>query len=120
VWLSDLSIRRPVFAVMLIGALVALGVISLGRLGVDMLPPVDPPFVSVTTLLEGASPETIETEVTDVLEEHISTISGIKDLDSASSEGLSQIFVRFELEEEVDAKAQDVRGQGRAGPAGAS
>jgi len=108
-WLSDLSIRRPVFAVMLIGALVALGAISLGRLGVDMLPPVDPPFVSVTTLLEGASPETIETEVTDVLEEHISTISGIKDLDSASSEGLSQIFVRFELDEEVDAKAQDVR-----------
>ena len=94
---------------MLIGALVALGSISMGRLGVDLYPPVEFPAVAVTTLLEGATPETVETEVTDVLEEHINTISGIKNLNSASSEGLSQIFVRFELDEDVDTKAQDVR-----------
>ena len=65
-WISDLSIRRPVFATMLIGALVVLGSISLARLGVNFFPELDMPYVSVTTALEGASPETIETEVTDV------------------------------------------------------
>jgi HAE1 family hydrophobic/amphiphilic exporter-1 len=109
VWLSDFSIRRPVFAVMLIGALVALGLISLGRIGVDMFPPVEFPMVSVATILEGATPDTVETEVTDVLEERLNTISGVKSINSRSSENLSQIFVRFELDEDIDVKAQDVR-----------
>jgi HAE1 family hydrophobic/amphiphilic exporter-1 len=108
-WLSDFSIRRPVFAVMLVGALVALGLISLGRLGVDMFPPVEFPMVSVATILEGATPDTVETEVTDVLEEYLNTISGVKSINSRSSESLSQIFVRFELDEDIDVKAQDVR-----------
>jgi HAE1 family hydrophobic/amphiphilic exporter-1 len=109
VWISDVSIRRPVFAVMLIGALVALGLISVQRLGVDLFPRVEFPVVTVTTILEGATPETVESEVTDVLEEHINTISGIERLGSRSSEGRSQVFVRFELEEDPDVKAQDVR-----------
>ena len=108
-WLSDFSIRRPVFAVMLVGALVALGLISLERLGVDLFPRVEFPIVTVTTVLEGGTPETVETEVTDVLEEHLNTIAGIKTLSSVSSEGLSQIFVQFELDEDIDVKAQDVR-----------
>jgi HAE1 family hydrophobic/amphiphilic exporter-1 len=108
-WIADGSIRRPVFAVMLVGSLVTLGWISLGRLGVDLFPRVEFPFVAVTTRLEGATPETVETEVTDVLEEHINSISGIKELRSVSSESLSQVFVEFELEENVDVKAQDVR-----------
>jgi HAE1 family hydrophobic/amphiphilic exporter-1 len=94
---------------MLVGALVALGLISLGRLGVDLFPRVEFPVVTVTTVLEGGTPETVETEVTDVLEEHLNTISGIKTIGSSSSEGLSQIFVRFELDEDIDVKAQDVR-----------
>ena len=108
-WLSDVSIRRPVFAVMLIAALVALGFISWGRLGVDLFPSVEFPIVTVTTVLEGATPETVETEVTEIIEESVNTISGIEELTSQSSEGLSQVFVRFKLEEDVDVKAQDVR-----------
>lgn len=108
-WISDVSIRRPVFAVMLVGAFVVLGWISLGRIGVDLFPRVEFPFVSVTTLLEGAAPETIETEVTDSMEEQVNTISGIKSLRSISSEGHSAVNIEFGLDEIVDVKAQDVR-----------
>lgn len=107
--IADTSIRRPVFAVMVIGALVVLGWISLGRLGVDLFPNVEFPYVSVVTTLEGASPDTIETEVTDIIEENVNTIAGIKQLRSVSSEGYSQVNIEFELDENVDIKAQDVR-----------
>lgn len=107
--LAEVSIRRPVFAVMLIAGLVALGWISWGRLGVDLFPKVEFPFVVVTTTLEGASPDTVETEVTDPLEEQLNTISGVNALRSVSSEGLSQVFIEFELEEDPDVKAQEVR-----------
>ena len=108
-WISDLSIRRPVFATMLIGALVVLGSISLLRLGVNFFPELDIPYVSVTTALKGASPETIETEVTDVIEEAVNTIAGLKLLRSVSSEGLSQVFLEFEMGDNLDVKVQDVR-----------
>ena len=108
-WLVDLSIKRPVLAVMMIGTLVVLGIVSIGRLGVDLFPNVEFPFVSVVTTLEGASPDTVETEISDILEENINTISGIKQLKSVSAEGISQVFIEFELEEDVNVKAQDVR-----------
>ncbi|WP_068879271.1 efflux RND transporter permease subunit [Phenylobacterium sp. CCH12-B4] len=108
-WLVDVSIRRPVFATMVIGALVVLGLVSFGRLGVDLFPRVEFPYVAVTTTLEGAAPGTIETEVSDVLEEQLNTISGIRQLRSVSAEGLSQVFIEFELEEDADVKAQEVR-----------
>ncbi len=108
-WLVDISIRRPVFAIMVIGGLMTLGFISLGRLGVDLFPNVAFPYVSITTTLEGAGPEAIETEVTDIIEENVNTISGINQLLSTSSEGLSQVFIEFALEEDVNVKAQDVR-----------
>jgi len=108
-WISDISIRRPVFAVMLIGALVALGWISLGRLGVDLFPKVEFPVVAISTTLEGASPETIESEVSDSIEEQVNTISGTQNLSSTSSEGLSTVIIEFELDEDINAKAQDVR-----------
>lgn len=107
--LSDTAIRRPVFAVMLIGGLVLLGVISAGRLGLDLYPRVEFPFVIVTTSLDGAAPETVEREVTQVLEESINTIEGIRSLRSASSDSLSLLFVEFELECDVGEKAQEVR-----------
>jgi len=107
--IADTSIRRPVLAVMVIGALVTLGWISLGRLGVDLFPKVEFPYVAVTTILPGASPDAIETEISDVIEEYVNRISGIESLSSVSSEGLSQVFIQFELEENVDIKAQDVR-----------
>jgi len=108
-WLVDLSIKRPVLAVMMISSLVVLGYISIGRLGVDLFPNIEFPFISVTTTLEGGSPDTMETEVSDVIEENVNTISGIKQLKSVSAEGISQVFIEFELEEDVNVKAQDVR-----------
>lgn len=108
-WLAEISIRRPVLAVMLIGALVGLGWISLGRIGVDLFPKVEFPVVTISTALTGAAPETVETEITDKIEEQVNTISGIDQLRSSSVEGLSQVFVAFELQEKIDIKAQDVR-----------
>jgi len=104
-----ISIRRPVFAFMLIASLVVLGLVSIYRLDLDLNPRVDFPFVTVTTLLPGAAPETIETEVTDILEEEINTIEGIRTLSSTSMEGLSNIFVEFDLGYDIDVKAQQVR-----------
>jgi len=110
-WISDLSIRRPVFAVMIIAALVSLGFISLGRLGVDLFPKVEFPYMVITSVLQGADPETVETEISDVLEEAVNTISGIESLRSISTEGVSSVLIEFGLNEDVDVKAQDVRDQ---------
>jgi HAE1 family hydrophobic/amphiphilic exporter-1 len=107
--LADVSIRRPVFAVMLVGGLVVLGLVSLPRLGVDLFPRVEMPMVTVATVLEGAAPETIEREVTQVLEESINTIEGIRWLSSQSMDSLSLVYVEFELEYDVREKAQEVR-----------
>jgi HAE1 family hydrophobic/amphiphilic exporter-1 len=94
---------------MLILGLVVLGLVSLSKLEVELNPDVEFPYVAVTTVLRGAAPETVEQEVTDVLEEEINTTEGIRTLRSVSSEGLSQILVEFELEYDVDVKAQQIR-----------
>ncbi len=107
--LADVSIRRPVFAVMLVGSLVVLGLVSIPRLGLDLFPRVEFPIVTVSTVLEGASPETMEREVSQVLEESINTIEGVRTLSSQSSEALSLVFVEFELEYDIQEKAQAVR-----------
>jgi HAE1 family hydrophobic/amphiphilic exporter-1 len=107
--LSDTAIRRPVLAVMLIGGLVLFGAISARRLGLDLYPRVEFPFVVVTTTLPGAAPQTIEREVTQVLEESINTIEGIRSLRSQSSDSLSLLIIEFELECDVAEKAQEVR-----------
>ncbi|MDJ0786453.1 MAG: efflux RND transporter permease subunit [Myxococcota bacterium] len=107
--LSDVSVRRPVFAAMLVLGLVVLGLISLTRLEMQLDPDMEFPFVFVRTELRGASPGTIEREVSDVLEEHINAIEGVRTLSSASSEGLSVVAVEFGLEHDVDLKAQEVR-----------
>ena len=108
-WISDLCIRRPVLAVMMIAGLVGLGLISMGRVGIDLFPRVEFPYVTVETKLEGAGPSTVETEMTDPLEEEVVSISGIKNLRSVSSEGYSQLYIEFAIEENVDVKAQEVR-----------
>jgi HAE1 family hydrophobic/amphiphilic exporter-1 len=107
--LPDVSIRRPVFAVMLIGGLVVLGAVSIPRLGLDLFPRVEFPFVTVRTVLEGAAPETVEREISQVLEEAINEIEGIRSMRSASSDSLSLLFVEFELEYHIQDKAQEVR-----------
>jgi len=105
----DTFIKRPIFATMIIMAMVVLGIFSFLRLGVDLMPKVEFPVVVVTTDLLGASPEEIETEVTKKLEESINTISGLDELESHSYEGRSQIIAQFVLEKDPDIAAQDVR-----------
>jgi len=108
-WIVEVCIHRPVFTVMLTFALVGLGLIGFQGLGVDLFPRVEFPYVSITTRMDGASPETIETEVTDVIEGYVNNIAGIEKLRSISSEGISQITIEFNLDEDADVKAQEVR-----------
>src|SRR5436309_121070 len=108
-WLAALCVKRPVFATVLILSLTVVGAFSFTRLGVDRFPKVDFPTVLVTTVQPGAAPEQIETEITDKIEEAVNTISGIDELRSASSEGISQVIVSFILEKDTDVAAQEVR-----------
>src|SRR5438094_93549 len=107
--LSETSIRRPVLASMFSAALVLFGVIGYTRLSVRELPDIDPPIISVSTTLPGANAQVVETAVTDVLEEELSTIQGLRTLSSSSSEENSQITLEFTLDRAVDVAAQDVR-----------
>jgi HAE1 family hydrophobic/amphiphilic exporter-1 len=107
--LADLCIRRPVFAVMLITALVVLGIFSYARLGVDLYPNVDIPTVTITTTLKGASVEEMETAVTKPIEEAINTIDGIDELRAVIKDGISVVMVQFILEKNGDVAAQEVR-----------
>ncbi len=108
-WLAALSVKRPVFASVLILALTVIGAFSFSRLGLDRFPKVDFPTVLVTTRLPGAAPEEVETEISDKIEEAVNTISGIDELRSTSSEGVSTVVISFLLEKDVDVAAQEVR-----------
>jgi multidrug efflux pump len=107
--LSDISIRRPVFASMVSLALVLFGAIASLRLSVREYPDIDPPIVSVSTFLPGANPRVVESAVTDVLEEELSTVEGLRTLTSSSGEQFSNITLEFNLDREVEGAAQDVR-----------
>ncbi len=107
--LAEICIKRPVFATMLIMALVVLGIDSYRRLGVDFFPKVEFPFVTITTVLPGAAPEEVESQVTKRIEEAVNTISGIDELRSTSSEGNSIVAIQFSLEKDGDSAAQEVR-----------
>ena len=107
--IADFCIRRPVFATMMNVLLVVLGWFSFQSIGIDQLPNVDLPIVTVTTTLRGASPEEVETSITKPLEEIINTVQGIDELSSTSTEGVSSINVQFVLDRNRDAAAQDVR-----------
>src|SRR6185369_6512118 len=108
-WLAAISVKRPVFASVLILTLTVIGAFSFSRLGLDRFPKVDFPTVVVMTRLPGAAPEEVETEITDKIEEAVNTISGIDELRSASSEGVSTVIVAFQLEKDGDIAAQEVR-----------
>jgi hydrophobic/amphiphilic exporter-1 (mainly G- bacteria), HAE1 family len=107
--LADVSIRRPVFAVMMSIALVILGFFSFRQLGVDLMPKTDSPMVTVSTRLPGASAEEIETQLTKPIEEVVNTISGIDELRASSDMGSSRITITFVLERDIEAATQDVR-----------
>src|SRR5262245_66328410 len=108
-WLASISVRRPVFATVITLALTVIGAFAFTRLGVDRFPKVDFPTVVVTTVLPGAAPEEMETEVTDKIEEAVNTISGIDELRSNSAEGVSQVIISFILDKDINVAAQEVR-----------
>ena len=107
--LAEVCIRRPVFASMIILALVVVGAASYFRLGVDRFPSVDLPNVSVRTTLPGASPEEVETMISQPIEEVVNTVEGIEELRSISGQGTSFVMATFNLDRDIDAAAQDVR-----------
>ena len=107
--LAEICVRRPVFATVIILSLVVVGAFSYFKLGVDRFPNVEFPFVIVTTVLPGAAPEEIETEITDKVEEAVNTLSGIDELTSMSSENVSVVMISFNLEKNRDVAAQEVR-----------
>ena len=106
---AERFIRRPVLSSMVSLALVLVGVIGYTRLPVREFPDADPPIVSVTVLLPGASPQVVESAVTDVLEEELSSLEGLRTMTSASQEQISTITLEFTLDREIEAAAQDVR-----------
>jgi HAE1 family hydrophobic/amphiphilic exporter-1 len=108
-FLSDLSIERPVVASVMMLALVTLGLFSWRRLPVDMMPDVEIPVLSIITEYPGASPETVEREVSRKIEEAVNPISGVKHVNSISREGMSSVIVEFNLEVKVNDASQEAR-----------
>lgn len=107
--LSEISVNRPVTAVVMAAALLVFGFLGLSRLGIDRFPKIDPVRVTVRTILPAASPEVVEEDVTAVLEEQINTIPGIRSLTSMSAPGASMITIEFDLSRDIDQAAADIR-----------
>src|SRR5437879_5146445 len=107
--LSELSVRRPVFALMLISFLVVLGVFSFRDLGVDLFPRSDPATVNISISLPGATPEEMATQVVLPIEEAVSTIIGLDEISLQTSERTARITCTFVLERALEGAAQDVR-----------
>jgi multidrug efflux pump subunit AcrB len=108
-WLAEICVRRPVFALMIVMALVVAGAASFPQLGVDRFPNMDLPSVYVRTVYPGAASQEVESEVSQVLEDAVATVAGIDELRSISSDGTSFVMVTFNLNRNLDAAAQDVR-----------
>ena len=105
--IAEISIRRRVFALVLVGVLIVLGTFSYPRVGVDLFPNVDFPIITATVVYPGADPASMESKVADPIEEALNTMSGIKVLRSVSLEGVAQVIIQFELE--VDRDTGEVR-----------
>ena len=108
-FLSNLSIKRPIFATVMMLALVTLGIFSYRRLPIDMYPDVEIPVLSIVTKFPGASPETVEREVTKRIEEVVNPIPGVKHVISVSRESVSQVVVEFNLEVRINEASQEAR-----------
>ncbi|TDM62829.1 efflux RND transporter permease subunit [Acinetobacter pittii] len=108
-WFTRISVKYPVFTIMMMLSLMVLGLASWKRMTVEEFPNIDFPFVVVTTQYAGASPEAVESDITKKLEDQINTISGIKQITSRSSEGFSMVIAEFNLDTSSAVAAQDVR-----------
>lgn len=108
-WLTRVSINNPVFAVMIMLALMVIGLLATFRMKVEEFPNIEFPFVVVNTVYSGASPEVIETDITKKIEDQVNTIAGVKEVTSVTQQGLSQVIVQFDLNIPSDVAAQNVR-----------
>ena len=109
--LSDLSVKRPVFASVMSLLLIAFGIVAFLRLPLREYPDIDPPVVSIDTSYPGASANIVETRITQVLEDSISGVEGIEYISSSSSDGRSRISVEFDIGRDIEAAANDIRGR---------
>ena len=107
--ISDISIKNPVFAWMLMAALIVFGALSFQQMGVSQMPDVDFPVVSVTMTWEGAAPEVMETDVVDVVEDAVTSIQGVRDISSSTRQGQATITIEFDLERNIDVALQEVQ-----------
>src|SRR5215212_1177380 len=107
--LSDVSIRRPVFAFMMTAALIVLGLFSYRDLGLDLMPKTDFPNVTITIRLPGASAEEVETLITKPVEEAVNSINGIDEMRAYADQGLARVNIQFTLNRDIDSAVQDVR-----------
>lgn len=108
-WLAELCVRRPVFALMLVAAMVVAGAVAFPRLGVDRYPRTDMPTVTIRTPYPGAASQEVESEVSQVIEDAVATVAGIEELRSISSDGNSFVILTFTLDRDIDAAVQDCR-----------
>ena len=107
--LADVSIQRPVFTTMIVVAILVLGLFSFIKLNVDQYPDVDIPYVVITTVLPGAGPEQVESDVTKIIEDAVNPVEGVDHISSTSQEGVSIVVIQFKLEIDGKAASQDVR-----------
>src|SRR4051795_2546405 len=107
--IAEVSVKRPVFAIMMTAALIVLGAVSYESLGLDLMPKTDAAVVSVQVNLPGASAEEVETQITKRIEEAVNTISGIDELRASSDQGNSRVTINFTLERDIESATQDVR-----------
>lgn len=108
-WLSDVSVKRPVFAAVINLLIIAFGILAFSRLALREYPDIDPPVVSVDTTYPGAAASVVETRITQVLEDRISGIEGIKSISSQSQDGRSRITIEFDISRDIDDAANDIR-----------
>ncbi|MEO1101241.1 MAG: efflux RND transporter permease subunit [Pseudomonadota bacterium] len=107
--ISDVSVKRPVFASVLALLLVVFGIASFDRLPLREYPDIDPPVVTIDTSYPGASASVVETRITQVIEDRIAGVEGVRFIDSSSSDGRSRISVEFRIDRDIDAAANDMR-----------
>lgn len=108
-WISDTSVRRPVLALVLSLLLVVFGILSFNHLPLREYPDIDPPIVSITTDYKGAAATVVENRITEVIEDRIAGIEGIRDITSKSEDGRSRITIRFNINRDIDAATNDIR-----------
>src|SRR5689334_16439380 len=108
-WLASISVRRPVFATVVILTLVVVGVVGYRSLGVDKFPKIDFPMVTVTTVYPGAAPTAIETDISDKVEAAVNTVAGLDTLTSISTEGASLVIAQFDLAKDPNLAVQEIQ-----------